>query len=551
MIRARTIPGLLRERARSEHADCLAIRFLEGNDWIQWSWRKYWASAESAAASLLESGVHPGDHVLLLTPDVRPAAAALFGLWTIGAVAIQIGFPFQLQNRAEFMGKLADTARRLDARFLLTAPAFSRMAPQDHIRVLTTDRLFEPAAIDQVPDPDEARGNAFIQLTSGSTSHPRGVMVQHDRLMLHMRSMSECLPSHSESAGVSWLPLHHDMGLLGGLLFPFYNGFPAHLISTADFQARPWLWLETMSRFRGTITAAPPSAYAMCVQLAPRLLNRGLNLSCWECAMVGAEPISPSLLERFGSAFAPAGFRSNAFFPVFFPVYGLAEATVAVSFPRLLEETRMDRVDRTALECNLRAIPSSDPQASRAFVGVGKPVSKTEIRITGPDGASLPERYVGELCIRSATLAIGYYGEPEATEAAFRDGWLHTGDLGYLADGTLFVTGRKKEIIIKGGQNLIPSVLEEIAGAVTGVRAVAAVGVHSPELQTELVYIVAETRCEPAEHPELGERVRLALKAEGVAVDKVVLLAPKSLPKTTSGKLQRVAIASMMATRFA
>jgi acyl-CoA synthetase (AMP-forming)/AMP-acid ligase II len=338
------------------------------------------------------------------------------------------------------------------------------------------------------------------------------------------------------------------MGLLGGLLFPFYNGFPVHMIATADFQARPGVWLETMSRFRGTIAAAPPSAYSLCVQLAPRLLARGIDLSAWECAMVGAEPIPVSLLRRFADAFAPAGFRPNAFFPV----YGLAEATVAVTFPKLLEETRVDRIDRTALEQQSQAAPAHDPETSLVFVGVGKPIPGTELSIIGPDGVALPERSVGEVCVRSTSLATGYYGEPEETHRAFRDVWLHTGDLGYLADGALFITGRKKEIIIKGGQNLIPSVLEEIAGAVPGVRAgcVAAVGVHWPELATESVYIVAETRFESAQLPSLAESVRLALKAKGVAVDKVVLLPPKSLPKTTSGKLKRVAIAQMMAERF-
>jgi fatty-acyl-CoA synthase len=547
MIQARTIAGVLRERAHAAGADRIAIRFLEGGEWIEWTWREYWAAAEKAASCLLASGVRRGDHVLMLTPDIRPAVTALFALWAIGAVPIQIGLPFQLHNRSAFLANLETTARRLNSRFLLITPRFGAAADLPSLRILMTSDLFGPSAPGEAPDPEDARGIAFIQLTSGSTGHPRGVMVPHDRLMLHLKSMSESLPSQSESIAVSWLPLHHDMGLLGGLLFPFFNDFPAHMIGTADFQARPAVWLETMSRFRGTIAAAPPSAYSLCVQLAPRLLNRGIDLSSWECAMVGAEPIPASLLLRFSKVFAPAGFRSNAFFPV----YGLAEATVAVSFPRLLEETHFDRVSRTALEHCSQAVPTLETESSLAFVGVGKSIPNTEIRIAGSDGAPLPERHVGEVHVRSASLATGYYAEPEETAAAFRDGWLHTGDLGYLAGGILFITGRKKEIIIKGGQNIIPSVLEEIASAVTGIRAVAAVGVHSPELETELVYIVAETRLELDQQPELSERVRLALKAEGVSVDKIVLVAPKSLPKTTSGKLQRLTIARMMAAPIA
>jgi fatty-acyl-CoA synthase len=316
MTHARTIAGVLRERAHAAGADRIAIRFLEGGDWIEWTWREYWAAAEKAASCLLASGVRPGDHVLMLTPDVRPAVTALFALWTIGAVPIQIGLPFQLQNRRAFLENLEVTARRLGARFLLTTPRFGDAADLPSLRILMTGDLFGHAAPGDAPDPEDVRGIAFIQLTSGSTSRPRGVMVPHDRLMLHLKSMSASLQSHSDSVAVSWLPLHHDMGLMGGLLFPFNNDFPAHMIATADFQARPAIWLETMSRFRGTIAAAPPSAYSLCVQLAPRLLNRGIDLSAWECAMVGAEPIPASLLLRFSEGFAPAGFgptRSSPF----------------------------------------------------------------------------------------------------------------------------------------------------------------------------------------------------------------------------------------------
>ena len=357
---ARTIAGMLKRRAESE-PDRLAIRFYERGEWVEWTWREFWTAARSAAAAFRDAGVGQGDHVLMLTPAARPAAAALFGLWAMGAVPIQIGLPFQPRDRQPFLDNLAETAGRLDAQFLLTTPTYAAGIQAGRVRILTTDGILEPVTTGGMLDPDEVDGTAaFIQLTSGSTSQPRGVIVPHDRLMLHMRSMSESLPSHARSIGVSWLPLHHDMGLLGGLLFPFFNGFPAHLISTADFQARPSLWLETMSRFRGTITAAPPSAYSICVQLAERLRDKGLDLSAWECAMVGAEPIPPGLFDRFASAFAAAGFRRNAFFPV----YGLAEATVAVSFPNLLEPPRLDRVSRSTLECESRAEPCADASAT-------------------------------------------------------------------------------------------------------------------------------------------------------------------------------------------
>jgi acyl-CoA synthetase (AMP-forming)/AMP-acid ligase II len=370
-------------------------------------------------------------------------------------------------------------------------------------------------------------------------------VVTHERLMLHMAAMSSRLPSHAASVAVSWLPLYHDMGLVGGLLFPFYNGFPGHMIATGDFQRQPAVWLDAMSRFRGTITAAPPSAYAVCTQLAPRLAAGGLDLSAWECAMVGAEPISAQVLRRFAAAFAPAGFRAEAFFPV----YGLAEATVAVTFPDLLAPARIDRIDRRALERDGRAVPAADEDGAIELVAVGRAIPRTEIRIVREDGEIAAARTVGEIQVRSDTLMAGYYGDPGATADAVSGGWLRTGDLGYEAAGLLFVTGRQKEIIIRGGQNLVPAVLEEIASSVEGVRpgGVAAVGVRSESRQSELVCVVAETKLEEPRHREIAAQIRSALRARGVSPDRVVLVPPRSLPRTTSGKIRRLELARRLA----
>jgi acyl-CoA synthetase (AMP-forming)/AMP-acid ligase II len=533
----RTIAGILRSRAESSERGRLAIRFKEGGDWPAWTWAEYWEAARAAGAGLYAAGVRPGDRVLLLVPENRPAVTALFGAWAIGAVPIQVGLPFPLTDLAAFLARLSATARRLGARVLVLSGGLARIGPGERgVRHIVADALLGDAPTASLPDPEDAPGPAFIQLTSGSTGHPRAVAVPHDRLLRHMAAMSAALPSRADSMAVSWLPLHHDMGLLGGLLFPFWNGFPAHMISTFDFRNSPGCWLEAMARFRGTICAAPPSAYAICLQLARRAVRSGLDLSAWECAMVGAEPISAGLLRRFAEDFAPCGFRAEAFFPV----YGLAEATVAVTFPTLLAPTHFDRVSRSALEREGKAVAAAaDGPGTLELVGVGRPIPGTQVRITGPEMAVLPERTLGEIQVRSDTVMDGYLGEPLA--APFQDGWLQTGDLGYLADGSLFVTGRAKELIIKGGHNLVPSVLEEIVAGVDGVRAggVAAVGVRSPRRETELVYIVAETRLETAAHPPLAARIRAALGSHGITADEVVLVAPKSLPRTTSGKLRR------------
>ena len=371
-----------------------------------------------------------------------------------------------------------------------------------------------------LPDPDAASAPALVQLTSGSTGRPRGVVIPHDRLLLHLEAISTALPLAGEGAAcVTWLPLHHDMGLIGGLLYPLFNAFPVHLLSPLDFRRDPGIWMRTIATTRATCTPGPPAAYAIAKRLAPRAVAEGLDLSTLACAMIGAEPIPAALLRDFSAAYAPCGFRPEAFFPV----YGLAEATVAVTFPRLLAPTVVDALDRDTLERAGVARPSARSDAVE-YVGVGAPLPGTELRVVAADGRACAEREVGEILVRAPTLFSGYLGEPDATAAQVHDGWLHTGDLGYLAGGSLFVTGRVKEVIIKAGQNIYPAIIEELVAAIEGVRGVAAVGVPAPEQGTELVCVVAETRLPEEEHAALAARIRHALRDRGIVADRVALV---------------------------
>lgn len=540
----KTVAGLLRARAERV-PDGDAIRFERAQSRETWSWAEYWRRAQRAAAGLAERGIKPGDRVLHLVPEVDLAVATLFGAWSLGVTPTPVGVPYRLTDIGRFLDGLRETARRLGARALITSRALAAFANSDEgLLVLAAEDLLAAEPTASLPDPDAASAPALIQLTSGSTGRPRGVVLAHDRLFEHLRLMSRALPSHEASAAVSWLPLHHDMGLIGGLLFPFYNGFVANMIAPQDFRARPMAWLEAMSDHRATICAAPPSAYALVQRLARKAAEAGLRFDAWECAMIGAEPISAALLRRFADAFAPLGFRAEAFFPV----YGLAEATVAVTFPKLLAPTRFDLIDRAALERDGIAAPAAPGPKSIELVGVGAPIPETEVRIVDEHGVSLPERRVGEIFVASPTLMRGY-DDPEATAKAFAGRFLKTGDLGYVHDGCLFVTGRAKELIIKGGHNLIPSVIEDLAAEVEGVRpgCVAAVGVRSPEDETELCHLVAETKLDAPEHAALVDRLREALRAQGVAIDAVHLLPPGTLPKTTSGKLRRRLLAEAIA----
>jgi len=538
-----SLPQRLAQHA-DRSGDQRAIFFRAGNDWEAWTWGEYWDRSRRMARGLRASGVGPGDRVLIVSPDVKSAVTCQLGAWTAGAISAQLGLPDRLTNIDRFIDELHPTLRQLDTNVLLVDRSVAASAaPRPDVRMLVAEDLMEQppddapdAAPDDAPDVQRVCG-ALVQLTSGSTGHPRAVLVPHDRLVRHLENISTRLPSSSSSAGVSWLPVYHDMGLIGGLLYPCFNGFPVYVFSPLDFRRNPYAWLQTMSRVRATHTSAPPSGYAICLRLAARAVDDRLDLSALGCAMIGAEPISPRLVRQFADAFAPCGFRPEAFFPV----YGLAEATVAVTFPEPLTPTRIDAVDRDRFEREGLALPPLDEAPWIEFVGVGSPLPGTELSIRDDQGHDLPERSVGEIWIRSDSLMEGYYGDADATAAVLEDGWLDTGDLGYIADGALFVTGRSKDLIIARGRNLMPAAIEEIVSSLPGVRqdCVAAVGVPSEERATEQVCVVAETRADAEEQRDIAAAVRDVLKMRGINIDHVIFVPPRTLPRTSSGKIKR------------
>ncbi|HEV7887415.1 MAG TPA: AMP-binding protein, partial [Acidimicrobiales bacterium] len=334
---------------------------------------------------------------------------------------------------------------------------------------------------------------------------------------------------------VSWLPLYHDMGLIGLLTLPMITGTELVLAAPQDFLANPIRWMEWLSEFGGTATAGPNFSYA----LAARALKRApqLDLSRWRIALNGAEPVNPATVDAFCEAGARHGFRAGASFCAF----GMAEVAIAGTFPEPLSGMRIDTVDRGALEGERYAAPvAADSPHGKSFALLGRPVPGLEIRVCDPaTGSVLSDRSVGELEIRGTSVTPGYYKHPDATAESFHDGWLKTGDLAYLVEGELVVCGRIKDVIIVGGRNVFPEDVERAAEAVDGVRAgnVIAFGIESTRGR-EGVVVVAETKADDTAgvRTALAERVRLTV---GVPPREVVLVAPGSLPKTSSGKLQR------------
>ena len=383
---------------------------------------------------------------------------------------------------------------------------------------------------------------ALIQYTSGSTGDPKGVVLTQANLLANVRAIGDAVDVQPDDVVVSWLPLYHDMGLIGAWFASLYYGRRLVVMPPTRFLAQPTAWLRALHRHRGTLTAAPNFAYEIC---ASRLRDEdlaGLDLSAWRLALNGSEPVSPGTIDRFARRFAPFGFRPE----VMTPVYGLAENAVALAFTPAGRGPRIDRVERAAFEAQGRAIVASEASpGALAFVSSGRPVARHEVRVVDDLGRELPDRRLGQMQFRGPSATSGYFRNEPATRA-LRDGdWLNTGDLGYVADGELYVTGRSKDIIIRAGRHVFPYEVEELVGAIPGIRqgGVAVFSSHDERRGTEKLVIVAETRERSDERladlrAEIDKRSATIL---GAAPEEILLVPPRTIPKTSSGKTRRAA----------
>lgn len=508
--------------------------------------------ARRFGAALQAAGVRPGERVGLILPDSSEFVDAILGAMYAGAIAVPVYPPM---NLGQFEAYLANTTHILrqagcslivtDAKVrpilgkLLTNVPSVRSVEVYGSFVKQVDERAAPIGIDVKPD-----DVAFLQFTSGSTSRPKGVTLTHANLVANIEALGgpSGLAVTEDVSGVSWLPLYHDMGLIGFVFAPVYYGTKGILfISPLIFLKRPSVWLRQVSERKAPITFAPNFAYGLCTTRIKDHEIQGIDLSHVRVAGCGAEPIQYGTLQAFADRFAPYGFKRTAFLPC----YGMAEHSLAVTFVKVDEDLKADRVDSEALARG-EATPSEGPDPLRV-VCCGRPFPEHELRIVGESGEALPERQVGHIELRGPSVMQGYWNDPERTAATLRDGWLQTGDLGYLADGELYVCGRIKDLIIVHGRNYHPQDLEWQASQVEGVRKgnVIAFGVHDPKIGRERVIVAAEVR-----NPEAGEELRekivtKILEALALKVDEVVLLPAGSLPKTSSGKLQRSKAAEM------
>jgi 1-acyl-sn-glycerol-3-phosphate acyltransferase len=504
-----------------------------------------WRRAAAVAAGLRARRLEPGDRVALMLRTEEAFFAAFFGALLAGGIAVPIYPPFRRDRLEEYAHRQAGILRNAEARWLLTFAEARPVAGLLRSRVPSLESVatHEDVAGDAAPTPVPHRGAgdpALIQYTSGSTGDPKGVLLTHANVLANIRAIGEALAIGPDDVGVSWLPLYHDMGLIGSWLAALYFGIPIAILSPVAFLARPARWLRTLAAHRGTLSPAPNFAFDLCVRKIAADELEGLDLSPWRLAFNGSEPVSPDTIDRFTRRFAAYGFRPEAMCPV----YGLAEAAVALTVPPLGRPPRVDRIRREPFERSSQALPASaDDSSPLRFVSCGRPLAGHAVRIVDRAGRSVGDRVEGRIEFQGPSVTAGYFRNPEATRAAMREGWMDSGDLGYWAEGDLFVTGRQKDLIIKAGRNLYPQEVEELAGGVPGIRkgCVAAFGVADPAIGTERLVVVAESR-----ETEAGARERLraavvdrVATALGLPPDTVVIAAPGVVPKTSSGKVRR------------
>ncbi len=499
--------------------------------------------AARVASKLVDLGCKPGDRVCILGPTTKNLVTVLFGTWWAGAVPVVLSLPRRQSDVDALIAEVGARTDKVGARVLAVADLFLDLTPPPDVdaTVVSIETLAQDAP-PTAPVPSAEEDLAYLQFTSGTTASSRAVALTHGHLIANMTNAGAMANVTSDrDVFVSWLPLFHDMGLIGMLVGSVLFRTDLVLIPTEEFLGRPGVWVDAMSRYGGTITASPNFGYG----LAARDLRgkpRALDLGAWRIAANGAEPIDIETCERFASEAGTYGFNANAMCPMF----GLAEGTLAVTLASPDQPVFVEHVDRTALETEGVARPAVGERA-KALVACGRPIPGHDVAIKARDGRDLPDGHVGEICFRGPSVMLGYWNDPEATAEALRDGWLHTGDLGYIGDHGLVVCGRRKDMIILGGRNLYPEDYEFHAEHVPGVRKGNVIAFALPEV--ERMVVVAETTANADDAPDIArealEHLRRTLPR---GPEEVVLVTPGTLPKTTSGKRQRSVCRELYAT---
>jgi fatty-acyl-CoA synthase len=535
----RTFIDVLRENA--VHTD-RSVTFVRANGQErEVSYPNLWIEAQKRAHALRALGVMKGDRVALVLPEPDEFVLTFVGALTGGNVPVPI-YPPQTLAKMEAYG---DTVRHVlaasGARVLVTSEAL-RPLIEEHLTdatnvIVVLERelvaLAEAASLEVALPHVELSDLAFLQFTSGSTSRPKGVMVTHENLSVNSHAiMFDGLKSTPADKGVSWLPLYHDMGLIGFVIAPLYALVQVMFLPTMAFIRRPSLWLEAIHRYRGTITFAPNFAFALATRAVTETQAASWDLSSMRALGCGAEPIQPETLRGFLDRFAKHGLRPESILPS----YGMAEATLAITFSDVTSKLKTDRVDLESMRAGYAKVANG--KAALELVACGKAFPGHEIKIATPSGDKLGERAVGEIWMRGPSVTAGYFNNPEATRETFGTGWLRTGDLGYIADGELYICGRAKDLIILNGKNYYPQDIEAIVSKIDGVRDGQCVAFSRLDASGgEVAVVVAESR---RNTDGITDALIGAVRRElGLQIQEVHFIKRGTLAKTSSGKVRR------------
>ena len=519
------------------------------------SYQDLYAGAASVAAGLQQQDLQPGQTVAIMLPTSRDYFFSFYGVLLAGGVPVPIYPPARLSQLEDHLRRHAGILNNAQASILITVPE-ARIAARllksqvEGLRIVTTVAELASSQQKLVRPVVKAQDIALLQYTSGSTGNPKGVVLTHTNLLANIRAMGQAVEADSSDVFVSWLPLYHDMGLIGAWLSSLYYGMRFVVMSPLTFLLRPESWLWAIHRHGGTLSAGPNFAYQLCLHKIEDSTLEGLDLHTWRMAFNGAEPISPDTITRFGERFARYGLRREAIAPV----YGLAECSVGLAFPPPGRGPIIDQIKRDAFARTGRAIPAApnmpDGHDILRFVACGQPLPGHQVRIVDALGHEVGEREEGRLEFCGPSATSGYYRNPEQTRLLFHAAqgggeWLDSGDLAYMAGGDIYLTSRIKDIIIRAGRNIYPAELEEAVGNIPGMRkgCVAVFASTDPLAGTERMVVLAETRETQSDtlnslHEQIIARTIALL---GEPPDDVMLVPPQTVLKTSSGKIRRAA----------
>jgi len=554
--KAETLIEALEFHAR-EHPDRSHLHLLASDELeTRLTYAELHESALRISYGLGLRGVAKGDRVAIMLATDVSFFTAFFGVLYAGGIPVPMYPPFRRSQVEEHLRRQAGILRNAAIEVLIVSEDMRKVGSllyglADSLKHIETVDDLSNEGISEAPVPTDPSATALIQYTSGSTGDPKGVVLSHANLIANIRSMGDALEADSSDIFISWLPLYHDMGLIGAWLGPLYYGFLTVIMSPLRFLANPSRWLRTISRYQATLSAAPNFAFELCCKNIHEEDMTGVDLSSLRMILNGAETVSEATIKRFTEKFAPYGFKPE----MMWPVYGMAENSVGLAFPPLGRKPLIERIERTALARDGIAKPASiEDNTALTFVACGRPIPRHEIRVVDDTGREVADRHEGQLQFRGPSSTSGYFRNDEKNRKLFSGDWLESGDRAYIANGDVYITGRIKDMIIKAGRNIYPHEIEELVGQVEGVRkgCVAAVASTDQQTGTERLVLIVETRLTQDDEKErlAKQIIEVCSNTLDMPPDVVELVPPHAVLKTSSGKIRRAATRDLFEAGF-